>query len=69
MTITTSINAVGPVRATEMIQSARADAAIEHTAGLHTVTMPVRGPDDTGASKKAGPDLPASQEHVVDISV
>ena len=40
MTITTTINAIGLVKATEMIQSARAEAAIEHKAGLHTVSMP-----------------------------
>ncbi len=46
MTITTSINAVGPVRATENDPSARAEAAIDHRAGLHTVTAAVQGSDD-----------------------
>ena len=71
MTITTSINAVGPVKATEMIQSARAEAAIAHRAGLHTVTMPVpasadsRAPADgrariRPASRASVPGSPAS---------
>lgn len=68
MTITTSINAVGPVKATEMIQSARAEAAIAHRAGLHTVTMPVPASADTRAPAD-GRELPALQERVVDITV
>ncbi|MGT2487480.1 hypothetical protein ACU4GA_19125 [Methylobacterium oryzae CBMB20] len=70
MTITTSINAVGPVKATEMIQSARAEAAIEHRAGLHTVSMTVPAPDDTTSRPHAdGREFPVSQARVVDISV
>lgn len=70
MTITTSINTVGLLKATEMVQSARAEAAIEHRAGLHTVTMVVPEPDD--ASSQVQGDvrgLPALQKRVVDISV
>ncbi|MGN8092854.1 hypothetical protein [Methylobacterium sp. 22177] len=70
MTITTSINAVGPVRATEMIQSAQAEAALEHRSGLHTVTAAVQGPDDESIQeKKDGLNLPPSQKRVVDITV
>jgi hypothetical protein len=70
MTITTSINAVGPVRATEMIQSARAEAALEHREGLHTVTAAVQGPDDESIQeRKGGLNLPPAQKRVVDITV
>jgi hypothetical protein len=70
MTITTSINAVGLLKATDMIQSARAEAAIEHRAGVHTVTMVVPGPSDAGSqAQKDAPFLPAPQKRVVDISV
>ena len=70
MTITTSINSVGLMRATEMVQSARAEAAIEHRAGLHTATMVVSGPSDAGfQAQKDTPILPAPQKRVVDISV
>ncbi|SEG65770.1 hypothetical protein SAMN04488144_13446 [Methylobacterium sp. 190mf] len=70
MTITTTINAIGLVKATEMIQSARAEAAIEHKAGLHTVSMPAPPPNDAGIQRqKNDPKLLASQERVVDITV
>ncbi|MEE7501955.1 hypothetical protein [Methylobacterium mesophilicum] len=70
MPITTSINVVGPVAATQMIQSARAEAALEHRAGLHTVTMPVPKADDPGITARQDDRLlPASQERVVDITV
>ena len=70
MTITTSINAVGLMKATEMVQSARAEAAIEHRAGLHTVTMVVPEPDDAGSQvQEDARGLPAPQKRVVDISV
>ncbi|MCJ2052887.1 hypothetical protein [Methylobacterium sp. J-070] len=70
MTITTSINAVGAVKATEMIQSARAEAAIEHRAGLHTVTMALPESEDADRRpQEDGPDRPALQKRVVDISV
>ncbi|MGH1587576.1 hypothetical protein ACRBEV_03510 [Methylobacterium phyllosphaerae] len=70
MTITTSINAVGPVKATEMIQSARAEAAIEHRAGLYTVTIPVPASDDAAVQAPVGDrELRALQDRVVDISV
>ncbi|MGT2477975.1 hypothetical protein ACU4GR_01760 [Methylobacterium oryzae CBMB20] len=70
MTITTSINAVGILGATNLIQSARADAALEHREGLHTVTMKlsdVSGPEDRPRDDK--PPLPAPQTRVVDITV
>lgn len=70
MTITTSIDAVGLLKATDLIQSARAEAAIEHRAGLHTVTMVV--PESNEAGSKAQKDargLPAPQRRVIDISV
>ena len=70
MTITTSIDAVGLLKATDMIQSARAEAAIEHRAGLHTATMVVSEPDEAGSrAQKDARDLPASPRRVVDISV
>jgi hypothetical protein len=70
MTITTSINTVGIVRATEMIQTARAEAAIEHRAGLHTVTVAVPEPDSASLRAQGeGRDLPALQKRAVDISV
>jgi hypothetical protein len=70
MTITIAINAVGVLRATEMIQSASADAAIEHRAGLHTVTMAVPRPDDAGSrAQEDARRLPASVKRVVDITV
>jgi hypothetical protein len=49
MTITTSINAVGILGATKLIQSARADAALEHRAGLHTVSVEL---SDAGDRKR-----------------
>ncbi|WP_331300509.1 hypothetical protein [Methylobacterium oryzae] len=56
--------------ATEMIQSARAETAIEHRAGLHTVSMTVPAPDDATSRPHAdGREFPVSQARVVDISV
>ena len=70
MTITTSIDAVGLLKATDMIQSARAEAAIEHRAGLHTVTMVVPEPDEAGSqAQRDAQALPAPPKRVVDISV
>ncbi|AYO83691.1 hypothetical protein [Methylobacterium brachiatum] len=70
MTITTSINNVGIVRATEMMQTARAEAAIEHRPGLHTVTVAVPEPDSGILQlQENSRDLPASQKRAVDISV
>jgi hypothetical protein len=68
MTLATSIDYVGPLKATEMIQSARAEAAIEHRPGLHTVTreVPAIDPAEPGPSGH-GRSRPASRR--VDISV
>ncbi|MGH1570325.1 hypothetical protein ACRAWG_06215 [Methylobacterium sp. P31] len=70
MTITTPINAVGVLGATKLIQSARADAALEHRVGLHTVTVKLTdlsGAEDRQPDDK--PPLPAPQIRVVDITV
>lgn len=70
MTITTSINAVGILSATNLIQSARADAALQHREGLHTVTVKlsdVSRAEDRQRDDK--PPLPAPQTRVVDITV
>ncbi|MHB2205509.1 hypothetical protein [Methylobacterium sp. CM6257] len=70
MTITTSIDRIGSLKATEMIQSARTKAAIEHKKGLHTVTMEVPGLEDAHLQATGdGRILPAPQKRVVDISV
>ncbi|SDA11298.1 hypothetical protein SAMN02799622_00571 [Methylobacterium sp. UNC378MF] len=70
MTITTSINTVGPLAATGMIQSAQADAALEHRKGLQTVTMEVPEPARAGIATQAdGQARLAPQKRVVDISV
>jgi hypothetical protein len=70
MTITTSINVVGILGATKLIQSARADAALEHRAGLHTVSVELSDVSDEGdRQRNDNPPLPAPQTRVVDITV
>ena len=70
MTITTSISTVGIVRATEMLQSARTDAALAHQSGPHTVSVEIpRSEDAQAQDREGGRVLPASQRRAVDISV
>ena len=70
MTITTSINTVGVMRATEMLQSARTDAALDHREGPHTVSVEIARSSETGAQQREGRHLsPSSQRRVVDIEV
>ena len=72
MTISTSINTVGVVRATEMIQSARRDAALQHDPRPrpHTVSVEISRLSDTLASEQdAGRSGPGSQRRIVDITV
>ncbi|WP_267424232.1 hypothetical protein [Methylobacterium sp. GC_Met_2] len=70
MTITTSIDAVGLLKATDLIQSARAEAAIAHRAGLHTVTMVVPESNEAGSqARRDARGLPVPPKRVVDISV
>jgi hypothetical protein len=70
MTISTSINTVGLVRATEMIQSARRDAALARDPRPHTVSVEIPRLSDTLALERdAGRPQPGSQRRVVDITV
>ncbi|MDP4002160.1 hypothetical protein [Methylobacterium sp. NEAU K] len=70
MTITTSINTVGIVRATEMIQSARTAAAMEHQPGPRTASVEIsRSVDAEAQGEEVDRPLPASQRRVVDVRV
>jgi hypothetical protein len=70
MTITISINAVGSLRATEIIQSARADAAREHQTVPRLVSVDIgRSVDAEAQETGASRPLPASQNRAVDILV
>jgi hypothetical protein len=70
MTITVSINAVGMLRATDIIQSARADAAREHQLGPHLVSVDIgRSVDTETPETDTSQPLPASQNRLVDILV
>ena len=70
MTITISINSVGSLRATEIIHSARADAALGHQTAPRLVSVDVgRSVDAEAQETDASRPLPASQNRVVDILV
>lgn len=70
MTIATSINTVGVIRATEMIQSARRDAALAHDPRPHTVSVERARLSDTPVpDRDADRTGPGSQRRVVDITV
>lgn len=70
MTITASINTVGIVRATEMLQSTRTEAALDHRQGPHTVSVEIARSTETGAHAQGdGRPTPPSQKRVVDIRV
>lgn len=70
MTITASINTVGVVRATEMLQTARTDAALDHRDGPHIVSVEIaRANGSEGQDRAGGRLLLPSQKRVVDIRV
>lgn len=70
MTITMSINAVGIVRATDMLQAARNDAARSAAEGPQIRSVEIdRSVDAMASEAKSERPLPASQKRVVDILV
>lgn len=69
MTITASINMVGVVRATEIIQSARAAAALECRHEPQCVLIEISRSIVTGLQDHAEKGLVGGQRRVVDIRV
>ncbi|WP_082528580.1 hypothetical protein [Methylobacterium sp. Leaf466] len=70
MSITTSITSVGLLKATELIQAARTDAAIDREAGPRLVSVDIgRSVDAETREQESSRPLPASQSRVVDILV
>ena len=70
MTITASVNTVGVVRATEIFQSARADAALDHRRETHTVSIEIAHVNEGEAQEReSGRSLASSQKRVIDIRV
>ncbi len=70
MSITMSINAVGIVRATDMLQSARNEALRSADGQPRTKTVEIgRSVDAEARASESDRPLPASQNRVVNIRV
>jgi hypothetical protein len=70
MIITTSINAVGIVRAAGLIQQARGEAARAHAEDGHTVSVEIpRISDRLAQDGTEARPMPASQRRAIDLRV